>query len=355
MLEEIIKEIKSEDSLVRREAMRKLAKIGDESAIPYLVDALQDEALSVQEAAAEAIKSIGGKQACEMLISYLKSNDPAIRNLAKTLLESIGSTAIETVLPLAKDSEPDIRLFAANIFGKIKHPESITTLISLLEDESFNVKDAAINALGEVEAKGAIPYLERILEEYKEDAWLSFSTITAIEKIGGEAAVEALIKHLDIQLDDMIIHSFIESLCRLKDARAIIPLLESLERMRDCCRFVVISNLVKELGGELIVQKELLEKVGFCDMLIKFVLDEERHLWSRYYMIEFLGKIGQTRFWQDLLQFLSRDNPILKIIAVKTLGEIGAKESVKELERFLDTEDPILKETIQMTIKRLQV
>lgn len=57
-----IESLKSEYSFERKEAAEALGKIGDEAAVPYLIEALKDKDSEVRKAARDALKKLKGKE-----------------------------------------------------------------------------------------------------------------------------------------------------------------------------------------------------------------------------------------------------------------------------------------------------
>lgn len=98
------------DPLVRAAAAEALGKIGNPSAIPTLVKALDDERYMVRW---DAVKALGELKA-----------GPAIPNL-----ERVAKT----------DRQSDVRLAAVNALGKIGGKEAIGPLIDVLSDKDENI------------------------------------------------------------------------------------------------------------------------------------------------------------------------------------------------------------------------
>jgi len=187
-LEDLLKELDSQDEADRRYAIEDLGELGDEKAIPALVKALGDPAIAVREAATDALIAIGGQEVCRHVIALLDSEDAWLRNYATEILEQLGPDAVEGVIELCKSESSDIRKFALDILGRIGEVNEVNAfeeIIELLDDENINVAAAAAEALGRIGDPAAIPVLASHLWG---DPWLQCNVIHAISQIGGSEA-----------------------------------------------------------------------------------------------------------------------------------------------------------------------
>jgi len=94
----LIDEMKSESAEYRFEAARASGEIGDEEAVPHLVELVDDKDPEVQDAAIIALGKIGGPEAKRTLQKLGKSTDMRIKNAAKAALVEL--TACEDPISL---------------------------------------------------------------------------------------------------------------------------------------------------------------------------------------------------------------------------------------------------------------
>ena len=117
----LIEEFRNQQKTLRREAAIALKEVGD-SAIPYLIDALEDGQTEVCFYAAMALGGVGplASEAVPYLIQVLKDQD--VRAIAAWALGQIG--------PNAEDAVPD--------------------LIEALGDSKFIIRNVSAEALGRI-------------------------------------------------------------------------------------------------------------------------------------------------------------------------------------------------------------
>lgn len=222
----LINVLKVESADVRSAAATALGQIGDESAIPHLVDLLEDintprwDDTPVNVAAATALEQIGTEKALfalgqwrrdlqaresqpnpnqdtntpllilddiahtydddvqhrEALLNFLDALEAggwrgqqeaarALREYAKTLKGANDLAAIEKLSHALENDEVLVRWGAAEALAWAGHIQAAPALLEALNDESFTVRIAAVRALSAIEAKDAVPGLLGALED----------------------------------------------------------------------------------------------------------------------------------------------------------------------------------------------
>jgi len=82
-----------------------------------------------------------------------------------------------------------------SIFGQLKSPEAVETLMSFLMDENAEIRSDAAMALGSIGDKKATDFLlERLQKE--EDEWTKMQLIGALQKTNDPSAIPAIIEAL---------------------------------------------------------------------------------------------------------------------------------------------------------------
>ncbi len=151
--EEYIKDLKSENLMVRSKAIYHLGKKKKKGAVPILIDLLKhDQAKDIKISAIEALGKIGEETSVDELISVLKHNDN------------------------------DIRIAACNALGNIRDPKAIRPLIRVLPDKDIQL--SAIWALGNIGDQSAVPALSNLLNN--QNKYVSYNAAQSLKKIGCE-------------------------------------------------------------------------------------------------------------------------------------------------------------------------
>ncbi|MBU0599172.1 HEAT repeat domain-containing protein [bacterium] len=120
-VDELIQELKDEDSDVRENAAKALGEIKDARAVEPLIAALKGgEDPCVRWNAARALEKIG-TPAVEPLIAALKDEDSSVRVNAEFSLGRIGTPAAEPLIAALKDKDPIVQHYAARGTGKDRH------------------------------------------------------------------------------------------------------------------------------------------------------------------------------------------------------------------------------------------
>jgi HEAT repeat protein len=202
-VEGLIRALKDQDYLTRKEAARALKKVGDERAVTALIEALRYKSWhsdyiilsSVRENSAEALGKIGDTMAIPALIDSMEDDpDEEVRLKATWALGELGDQeAVDALITALEDKNWGVRRTAANALGRIGDDRAVPYLIKALEDNDWHVRKYAAVSLGKMQDKRAIPVLLEAMDD--EDADVRWKAMLALGKLG-ESAVPPLIKTL---------------------------------------------------------------------------------------------------------------------------------------------------------------
>lgn len=247
------------DAKVRQEAAIALGKIGEQSVVLALIEALNDRVSMVRAAAVAALGTIADPRAVDPLVALLQDTENAVRGKAVVALRDIRDRrAVGPLIEVLKqDSEPQVQSKAAAALGNIGDPHAVASLISALSHRGADVRVAAAMALGKIGDPSAVEPLLKTLQDssftvrdkaskalllFHDDA-ITASCSTALEvgdqrmraaavemlgRVGGSAAVELLIPRLN-DTDPGVRSKAIETLASLGDTRAVEPLVALLQ------------------------------------------------------------------------------------------------------------------------------
>ena len=173
---------------MRRKAAQDLSA-GDERAIYPLIQALRDENPGVQDAAIRSLVAIGGNVVAYMIIPLLRE-DSYLRNTAQLMLRDLGAIAVPMLYPLLKDKDDDIRKFALDMMGDIRDDVDIEKILPLTKDTNPNVRASAIRCIGLLGQSKAAAHVEKALDD---EEWVAFTALDTLGQIKAEGSVNAIV------------------------------------------------------------------------------------------------------------------------------------------------------------------
>lgn len=145
--------LKDKDALIRRHAVKALGKIKDAQAVPLLIGVLNDdeEQSHVRMTAAEALGDIRDKRAVGPLVSALTNSHWTVRRSAAIALGTIRDPrAVEPLIAALQDGDASVRSHVVDALGAIKDPQAEGPLRSALADPDSNVRRQAERALTKI-------------------------------------------------------------------------------------------------------------------------------------------------------------------------------------------------------------
>jgi cyclophilin family peptidyl-prolyl cis-trans isomerase/HEAT repeat protein len=233
------------DARVRRRAALAAGRIGDERAVPSLVQLLQsDKDQSVRAMAAFALGETESASATDALLSALRREREASEVRAR-VLEAIGKLAAAT----PKSDEPRARTLGEAILNTLTastlsktgsdrelvlmgltaalraHPANAAPVVAkFLSHADARVRADAANTLARLRAKEATDKLRSLLVDT--DAVVRANAARALGVAEDASAFEPLLARATGDTDERVRVSAIRALGSLKDARAALPLLD---------------------------------------------------------------------------------------------------------------------------------
>lgn len=180
------------DPAQRRRAAHALgapASVGERpDAVPALSARLAgEEDPSVREALLTALVRAGTGQAAEALVPYLANEDVGLRNgVIESLQQMPAAVVMPEIAPLLEAADSDLRIFAAQLVGKLSHPDRLGLLAGVIDrDPHVNVCLSAVEALMESGDPAALPVVERLGARFPDDPFVAFSVDAARRLFSG--------------------------------------------------------------------------------------------------------------------------------------------------------------------------
>ena len=248
-VELLMEQLSSEDLEVRRSAVMALGRIGDSTATPALVEALNEESLSID--AANALGRIGDARAVDGLVNLIGNSDASVRQATVSALNSLTLPSIaERIIPLLRDPDPNVRESAVKIAGYFGYPESAGALLDLSRDPNERVRCAALEHLPFVEDERALDVLLHAMKEETPNA--RAAAARALGNMFAPEVVRPLIEGLSD--DDIWVRYFsARALGRMRSEDSVAALKKVVEEEKfNHVRIAALDSL-GQIGGERIV------------------------------------------------------------------------------------------------------
>ncbi|MWV41155.1 HEAT repeat domain-containing protein [Natrialba sp. INN-245] len=128
-----------------------LGRIGDDNAIPDLLEACTDSDLRVRTRAIRACGTIGDPRSVDVLADRLADRSEQVRRAAAAALAEIGTRdALEALIPATRSSTESVRVIAVGELGRFGNLVPVSALVDSFEDRSDLVRRTAARSLLEL-------------------------------------------------------------------------------------------------------------------------------------------------------------------------------------------------------------
>lgn len=129
----------SDHKFNRESALQILSNRDPDQSFPYIFARVDDTSFTIRSLAYQTLRQIGDRRAIKPLAKRFASDDV---DRISSLLRSFGSASEESVLPYLTHEDPDIRLRACNLIGKIGTQKSLPALQEMAGREQTMVLKA---------------------------------------------------------------------------------------------------------------------------------------------------------------------------------------------------------------------
>lgn len=275
----------------------------------YLIEGLHQSDINIRLGCASLLGQIGGAEAYESLIKLLDDTDERIRATAFGALSKIHN---DMIIPAILNTLPTLGMqgkgHVIKLMGLTGDPRAVEILLEMLPKSTREHKKSIIQSLGEIGEPKAIPAL---IEELEKSDCPDLAA-HALGQIGNPMAVDALIN----ALDDPVQHwdsfqkkvNVITALGIIKDERALTSLISLLGD--NSGGWNPASNLTDDPHDV----EPLLSSFGTVAGAAAAAL----------------GKIGDKRAIEPLIQVLNSGGTDARAQAIRALAALG-DESVLEV------------------------
>jgi HEAT repeat protein len=163
----LVQTAESGDPVVRVAAIQAIEAAGVHAALPVLLEAMEDPASEVRNAAEHALNRMAGKEMTRGISDALPAAAPNMQPLLARALGRRGDTSVLPVLlKLASSaSEPEVRAAAYTAMGDLRDPGALDGLLKGFEATDESVRRAAEKAVLKIEGDEAT---RRLLDAYQQ-------------------------------------------------------------------------------------------------------------------------------------------------------------------------------------------
>ncbi len=304
-------------------------------AVPHLVRLIQSSNLGVQEAAEDALRSIRGPDAVRAVAPLLRSDEPSVRNSAMDILREIGEDDMKVLGNLLSDTDPDVRIFAADILGTSKAHSAMTLLAeALLSDPEVNVRYQAAVSLGELGNPAAAQALSNAMQD---EEWVQFAVVEALSKIRAESCLDILVKALPAS-SGLVASTIIDALGEMNNLKAVPLLLQQLDNASGPLRNKAVKAIVQILGARSLGLLAPKEQEKFQSYLLAALDDEDEEIIEA--VLTGLSGMGSPVTTRAVLKHGARLDPArqhdLLISVVRCLVSMGFNTALSDAFRDPD-------------------
>jgi HEAT repeat protein len=192
----------------RRSAVTALRFFKIDGAREAVEKALGDPAWEVRLVAVESLGKIADRRSVPALLRALRDANPLIVRGAIPVIVVLGDdAAVPSLLELLKAPDEDVRWSICLYIGKMRLTDARRVgdaLLPLLDDPSPKIQQAAIGSLGGLRDKQAVPRLLQVIADpvhsQPENPWIrpQAAAMFALGQIGDASAIPVLVKYLDV-------------------------------------------------------------------------------------------------------------------------------------------------------------
>jgi len=292
---------------VRMAAAVALGKICHKRSIKPLMDGLSDTSLNVQRTAAEGLKLLGA-EAVDQLLEGLNNtpDEHVVRKWCAEVLGFTGRKSVATDLIKRLPTEvTDVQKAIIVSLGQLGSTRATKPLVEILGSENVDLTRYAAESLGQLADPEGIKALIFCLDSPSID--VRRAATDALVKIGPESvpALTTALTH-----GNYVVRRWVaEALGRLKDKRAVLPLIESLADDN-----IRVSRYAALALGEIGDARAL-------DALKKLIKDEDPDV--RYSITQAVAGIGGPAAVDALVSALGDDDWVVRVTAARGLGLVA--------------------------------
>ena len=322
--------VSNKNTYIRGETIQLLKRIGNQKAIPALLQILhnQQDDKWLRQFTASALKALGDECILQDIFYAIPKEDSNAQHILKILgQEPTVEQLIQSLLSYPSVDSFDISNRFETITSLKKmtnNKQAIELLIQALYDKKCKVRSDAVSILSEIAKSQAI---ENALQALKEnDDFNRMCAIEALKELQGEEAIDSLIQALQ-DADSKVRASAINQLAELKydSFQELTP--SNLEKINNEATREILLQFLKDHDPE--VRIAAIKILDFdcervIEALIQAVQDEDVHVrWQaqqRFHAV--ISPYFEIADTSVLLRFLHHESSHVRVATVEALGKL---------------------------------
>ncbi|MEQ8169641.1 MAG: HEAT repeat domain-containing protein [Candidatus Eremiobacterota bacterium] len=345
-VDELIKELKGRKRKTKGEIAKILGELGDKKAVEVLISCLSDIEPDVRISAAQSLCKIGDERAVPFLINKaLLDKDKRVRILTGDILKKMGKVVGPPLIKILEDpkSSEELRETSVKVLGEIQAEIAVDILTKIMLEGKGKLRELSAKALGEIGSKKATEALISVLDDARElSGWQrGYNATVALGKIRDARAVPNLIKILnDEGYLPQLQGAAADSLGKIGDKSVVDELINALEN--------------KKIQREVIVSIGTLGNPKGTEHLLKIFRAEESSTPLKALVMESIGNLGDYSASEDIIKSLRKEQ--LRIPGLIALGKMREEKAIPHIEEILfdSTSNEEVKSTCIDTLIKIQ-
>lgn len=371
----------------------------------YLLAALEDEDVEIQDAAVLGLGFVGGEKASVELMQLASTLDPdRDHERLLAMVESIASigfnAAIEKVV--RSGDEFSVRI-AVEAISRMEDSSAIQLLMDVFWEKSRDEQRAMIHVLSEMADVSALGFFLEVMDRHSDGNVLKSAMFYLGERIQAVEQGERLFAMLEHPYDD-VKEAALEACIALQDpamqkrfqdyfqspdpvhrmmavyALGKLGVEENIDLLTDALedevpdiRKIALEALFESCPGSfgklaLVVPRlhdenrevrlALVDLIGACDSeeVVPYLVQALQDMddWVVVRAVEALGKRPDKGIAEHLIPLLDSESTLVQLKSVEALGEIGGKMAFRALLSLMDSDDLELQQAAQEAAERIR-
>lgn len=328
----------------------------------YLLIALEDEEVEVQDAAILGLAVMGGDDAAAGVFAIAAKLDPdKDQDRLEQIVASLAQMGVTAVLRQAvKGEDSAAALLAVEALSRIASPEVEGILRGAFWGSPLAVQRAIVLALGEIAGADAVDFYMDLLLRHSDGKVLKAAAHYLGPKLKHAPATDALFQLLEHKYDD-VKEAALDALVAIgtqEIQQRFQGMFEGIDPMHRLMAVYALGKIDPQANIEILrsgledespdIRKVALEAVScvcyesevWAQLLSARLLDENRDV--RQTVVEIMGKCFSPEILPHLVQALHDDDDWVKVRALEALGQHRVKEAIPDVVALMENPNKLI-------------